>query len=72
VTDLGTGIGIRLFNAGVNAAELVQSVAIGEKQLFALEFKGRALNPDAALKQPSVELRWLRSDGTTVGPPTVL
>lgn len=70
--DLGTGIGIRLFNAGVNAAELVQSVAIGEKQPFALEFKGRALNPDAAPQQPSVELRWLRSDGTAVLPPTVL
>lgn len=70
VNQIGTGI--RLFNAGVDTAELVQSVAIGEKQPFALEFKGRALNPDAAPQQPRVELRWLRSDGSAAGAPTAL
>ncbi len=65
--------GIQLSNAGAATVELVQRVAAKGGEPFTLEFQGRA----AALSSPpqtsqSLELRWLKADGTPAGPPTVV
>jgi DNA-binding beta-propeller fold protein YncE len=64
--------GVRVQSVGPDAANLVQAVPMMAEKLYALEFEGRAVPRPSALANPKVELRWLKADGTSAGPPTSL
>jgi predicted flap endonuclease-1-like 5' DNA nuclease len=69
---LADGAGIELRNAGATVVELVQKVTVSSGSPFTLEFKGKAVAGSSPETSPQVELRWLKSDQTPTGSPTVL
>ncbi len=55
--------GVQLINAGAADIELVQTVSVKADDPFTLEFRGKATAATAA-RNPRVEVRWLKTDGT--------
>jgi DNA-binding beta-propeller fold protein YncE len=64
--------GIRFLNSSAGDAELVQTTAVRAGQAYTSELTGRPDKLASARQDPSVQLRWLKSDGSTAGPPTEL
>ena len=64
--------GTRFVNASAGDAELVQSAAIGANQAYIWELEGRPANLATAQEDPSIELRWLKSDASVAGTPAEL
>ena len=59
--------GVQLRNAGAEAAELVQTLAIKGNTPYALEFQGKALMRSSAQVNPRIELRWFKADKSAAG-----
>lgn len=62
---------LHLNNAGRTTVELVQTVAAESGQPFTLQFQGKVL-PGPSSEPPRLELRWLQTDGSAAGEPSVL
>jgi hypothetical protein len=72
VTVTSVADGIQFINASVGDAELIQSTAVTAKQPYTWELTGRPINSATTRQEPSIELRWLKSDGSVAGIPTRL
>jgi YVTN family beta-propeller protein len=64
--------GVKLQNAGANAALLKQTIPAKSNQPFALEFQGRTTKLSANQSNSRIEARWLDAGGAAIGAPVAL